>query len=371
MENVEMENSDLIILRDKFESETQGEYMEYIKKEIISNANNKISDKNAELSELKSERESLKAEISQLKMEKAVAENDQLNTALLKTEDDLRDVINDIKKALIDNKKSKSSDISKLSDLVASLEDKVSNYGKDNKINDIIEEQEKMSALLNEFIETYKNDKEDILNKIGNVDRVEENDVIKQDQVENEVTDEIAPVLDTPVEEVNEEVKEDENVLENPENDINLNGPIVPMEDSVTPEFGVNSFDAGVENNTSDVAPVEEVTEEVKEETPVENGFDQVVNQEEIPQAPVEEAAQENTNIDPIPNELIEPLIEQQYSAAGVKATRTFVNSVKDPNYNFVLKTQPIPVSEIPQDLIDKFNENITNSNQEVATLSR
>ena len=352
-----MDNNEIITLRDKEQFETQSEYIEYIKRDVISKANNIISNKDSEIAELKAQVANKETEISSLKANMANKEKSQIDSVLTKTEIDLRAIVNELVEIVNTNKdvRDRRLDelISKVDSAIVKYSDISSEYERVNKelskpvnlnnIQDIIKRQKSLEKIVQKIYDEVRQGKDEIVDRINDIN-IEKENVIPQI---NSMEQAVGLVNDAPVQD-------------------NYQTPII---NSLENNFDENKEEVTPINNNYEEEVKQDLDNEVSTQTFV-NPFDQALNPtEEVKSEINEEESSEKDIVAPVVSDIPNafnsiPVNEEVVSTAETIAPAQSVidsivpnNDVNETNTNDdnVIKEMP---QEDQQILIDQANQN-------------
>ena len=360
-----------IKIREKGQYETNTEYLNWINQQI-EKQNAILIQKNSEIAELKST-------VASLQAEKAKMEKEKVDTVMTKTEEDLKVIVNDLNKVLIDNKNNQKDEridvlISKVDEALikyASIEQeyriineelsKPVNFG---GIQDYIKRQDEIEAIIREVYDTVKTNKDEIIAAINSNNNSQViNNVPQIDSMEQAVNmtsnQEIQPNSEVPYakpmldqisnyeNQMNEELQQEQNLSQsqvepnvfeqtlNPDVNANtLEQPGTPTIEPITP--------TNTESQT--IVPDASILESIQpnEETnTVENNKDNVIQenvqvqdnieQNQMQEQTIPEGAEKVQNVEEVTEEYTKNAIQSMnLNPSSIKARRGFVNKVKE-----------------------------------------
>lgn len=392
-----MENNEIITLRDKEQYETQSEYIEYIRRDVISKANNIISNKDSEIAELRAQVANKETEISSLKANMANKEKSQIDSVLTKTEIDLRAIVNELVEIVNNNKdvhdRRLDELIGKVDDAIVKYTDISSEYEKVNKelskpvnfdnIQDVIKTQKRLEKIVQKIYDEVKQGKEEIVDRINDINvetKTNVSGINSMEQAVNLVSDVPiesnyqAPVISAFDNSTEEKVEEgqsaannyEEEVKQDLDNEVSSQTFVNPFDQALNPTEEVNSESNNGENISQEVvAPVTEGIPNVFNSVPVN---EEVVSTEEtiapaqsvidsiVPNNDVNET---NTNDDNVIKEM--PQEDQQILIDQVNQNQNS-NEVKEEENNLDDAQKVTNVEEIPQEQQQILLEQAKNS---------
>jgi len=424
-----MENDkDLIILRERKDSETHTEYENYIFSEI-EKANKNFKDLSLEVNNRDEETEilnkkinDLENEITNLKAEITKKENDSLKSLVSNTEKDLNSVTKNINQTLKEAEKTAQRDSSNIIETLNDLSNKIDNLK--NEINtslkifkeEIIDIVNNNSVSLSSNSNSLEEGAQDVVNKsieedvkaedytlpeniqdelINNYEEQQNtNDEIdnNNDEIENEINynNSIDESIDPSMLEQNIENDNNENVQEqviDPFNNI-LNDspsavtPIIPAtlnEEVIAPDFnGLSSNFTDTEENVVDkssevgnvieesVEPSIEDNSNIIEENIQTEEAQQVISEEEAPESTLAQAKE--NNVEEVTEQTNETEKRKIYDF-GIRAARLMLNVNADKSYKDKLVGRQARITNYNDDMFARYDENL--AKEETSGLSR
>ena len=366
-----IENVDeLVTFREKRDNETQGEYIDYIKNVVIAGANEKINEKNVEIASLKTTIAQLKSENANLRMEAERAEKDQITSQFTDVEIKLRNVVEEIREMIsnsenkmVSQDKSINVSLQKLNQLIEKYNEiepehrfintelsKPVNFG---QIQEYIKKQAEFEKLMQRLLEGMTDSKEQIMRKLESLEQNRSDVQTQTDEVK--VDSNLATgALDTGMEQATIQPSVTEPIISAPE--IN----------SLTSDSSVEEKKEEVNENVLGSITQNENNAQPTFEHQAENGEQKVTSVEPAPQSTIDQGQGIQTPSTPVQSGAT-PL-----SPTSTKMTRSFVDKVKAKTSAIIkknLKGQKAPYANVPQETIDRFDQNLVSQDEQTPKL--
>ena len=381
-----MENfgTEVITLREKQDTETQSDYINYIK-EVFSKFNGKIAEKNSQIAELTKR-------VADLETQLANKDKVQLGSELTKVQVDLRAVVNDIKDIIDNSHNYGGKDLNKsaageILNKLNKLDKKINN----NSIEAIESKIDEINGNVNNLVSITNSNKDEIINSITTNAKKEEVNFFERGIEEPQVEDEDiktpfentmqfdTQVFENPLENGLEEPKVEESSFVNPFT-LGLQENIENEEDSKKddrvfemPEDIQNQIIEGANQVMTIEDASKELIDKATSEVEFEKGFEpmpediqnQIIqgsskeSEEQVISSKPEEINAINEIVNPSPIQSIISNIKELMPEL-IKAVRSYINRLKDTSYGFTRTFRSATsANQYPDGLIENFNDNL------------